>query len=63
MSNYIDHSKRPLKNDELDDNELDSVTGGLVTLSSIAILIGLRNPPLASPPPEAAPAKHWFNGG
>jgi bacteriocin-like protein len=30
---------RALNNDELDDNELDSVTGGLVVIAIIAVLI------------------------
>jgi bacteriocin-like protein len=36
MSRYIDQSARALNNDELDDNELDSVTGGLVVTAIIA---------------------------
>jgi lactobin A/cerein 7B family class IIb bacteriocin len=40
MSRYVDQSAGALNNDELDDNELDSVTGGLVVTAIIAVLIG-----------------------
>jgi lactobin A/cerein 7B family class IIb bacteriocin len=39
MSRYIDQRAPALKNNELDDNELNSVTGGLVVNAIIAVLI------------------------
>jgi lactobin A/cerein 7B family class IIb bacteriocin len=47
MSRYIDQSARALNNDELDDNELDSVTGGLVVIAIIAVL--MKNISLVGP--------------
>jgi hypothetical protein len=41
--------------DDLRDDELNVVVGGLVVPSIIAVFIG----PLSPSPP----AKHWFNGG
>jgi ABC-type uncharacterized transport system substrate-binding protein len=47
-------------NRELQNDELDAVTGGLVVNSIIGIMIGQLNERLNSKP---APEKHWFNGG
>ncbi|MFZ2143254.1 MAG: hypothetical protein WAV78_41005 [Xanthobacteraceae bacterium] len=47
-------------NRELQNDELDAVTGGLVVNSIIGIMIGQLNEPLNSKP---TPEKHWFNGG
>ena len=47
-------------NRELQNDELDAVTGGLVVNSIIGIMIGQLNEPLNSKP---ALEKHWFNGG
>jgi hypothetical protein len=38
--------------DELRDDELDGVTGGLVVIAIIAILIGPLLPPPVNPPPK-----------
>jgi hypothetical protein len=45
---------------ELRDEELDTVTGGLVVPSIIGILVGPGPLPSLK---EPAPEKHWFNGG
>jgi hypothetical protein len=47
-------------NRELQNDELDAVTGGFVVNAIIGIMIGQLNVPLNSKP---APEKHWFNGG
>jgi hypothetical protein len=47
-------------NRELQNDELDAVTGGLVVNSIIGVMIVQLNERLNSKP---APEKHWFNGG
>lgn len=58
----INIEREPSQSNELRDDELDHVVGGLVVPSIIGILVG----PLDSGPisvKEPVPAKHWFNGG
>jgi len=40
--------------DELRDEELDGVTGGLVVIAIIPILIGPLLPPPVNPPPKSS---------
>jgi hypothetical protein len=47
----IGQCKSPVK-DELRDDELDGVTGGLVVIAIIAILIGMPLPVDHPPPPK-----------
>jgi hypothetical protein len=48
------------RSNELRDEELTSVSGGLVVPSIIGILVGPGPLPSLK---EPAPEKHWFNGG
>ena len=45
---------------ELRDDELDAVTGGVLSLSFTKVMF--ENTPISTSS-AAPPAKHWFNGG
>jgi hypothetical protein len=59
----INIEREPSQSNELRDDELDHVAGGLVVPSIIGILVGPGSPGPYISVKEPAPAKHWFNGG